>query len=186
MKDLPVGQYKLHASYLGYEDQTIEFIIVQPNQENRVNLHLRPVPLPIEEVVVTASLRSQAIKLAPASIGIITNKQLQDRQVTTFDQAFDDMPGVVVTRSTGANVQSFSIRGASEVAGGGIGNRVLLLLDGRPAIKPIAEFQFHHAVGQGRIAGGADPSDFFTTDSGTLGAKCFRKVLGIGCCADVT
>src|SRR5690606_6490425 len=34
------------------------------------------------------------------------------------------------------NVQSLSIRGSSEVAGGGIGNRVLLLLDGRPAITP--------------------------------------------------
>ncbi|MCB0627341.1 MAG: TonB-dependent receptor plug domain-containing protein, partial [Saprospiraceae bacterium] len=33
-------------------------------------------------------------------------------------------------------VQAFSIRGASEVAGGGIGNRVLLLIDGRPALSP--------------------------------------------------
>lgn len=90
----------------------------------------------LTEVVVTASQRSQAIKLAPVSIGVITNKQLLERQITTFDQAFDDMPGVVVTRSSGANVQAFSIRGASEVAGGGIGNRVLLLIDGRPALSP--------------------------------------------------
>ncbi|MEQ1743833.1 MAG: TonB-dependent receptor [Saprospiraceae bacterium] len=90
----------------------------------------------VDEVVVTASARSQAIKLAPASIGMVTAKQLQERHVTTFDQAFDAVPGVLVTRSGGANVQAFSIRGASEVAGGGIGNRVLLLIDGRPALSP--------------------------------------------------
>jgi outer membrane receptor for ferrienterochelin and colicin len=95
-----------------------------------------PIAGTIKEVVVTASSRSQAMKLAPASIGVITQKDLRTRQVTTFDQAFDEMPGVVVTRTSGTNVQAFSIRGASEVAGGGIGNRVLLLIDGRPALSP--------------------------------------------------
>ncbi|MDO8365663.1 MAG: TonB-dependent receptor plug domain-containing protein, partial [Saprospiraceae bacterium] len=133
--DLSAGRYKLAVSYLGYQELQQDFAI-QAGQIQRVVLDLKPASLAIEEVVVTASLRSQAIKLAPASIGIITSKQLQERQVTTFDQAFDEMPGVVLTRSSGANVQAFSIRGASEVAGGGIGNRVLLLIDGRPALSP--------------------------------------------------
>jgi len=128
--------YCLVASYMGYKEFKLEGISVSAGQHLRVALELQPISLAIEEFVVTASQRSQAIKLAPASIGIITSKQLQERQVTTFDQAFDEMPGVVVTRSSGANVQAFSIRGASEVAGGGIGNRVLLLIDGRPALSP--------------------------------------------------
>ncbi len=136
LSDLPEGLYTLTASYVGYQDISIENIVVVSGQVHQVKMKLQPVSLPIEEIVVTASMRSQAIKLAPASIGIITNKQLRERMVTTFDQAFDEMPGVVVTRSTGANVQAFSIRGASEVAGGGIGNRVLLLIDGRPALSP--------------------------------------------------
>lgn len=134
--DVPAGRYTLVASYLGYEDLVLENIELADGQHQRVALQLQPASLPIGEVVVTASMRSQAIKLAPASIGVVTGKQLQERQITTFDQAFDDMPGVVVTRSSGANVQAFSIRGASEVAGGGIGNRVLLLIDGRPALSP--------------------------------------------------
>jgi outer membrane receptor protein involved in Fe transport len=136
LSGLPVGQYTLVASYAGYQDMTLEQITVSAGQRQFATFALRPSPQMIEEVVVTASLRSQAIKLAPASIGVVTAKQLQERQVTTFDQAFDEMPGVVVTRSGGANVQAFSIRGASEVAGGGIGNRVLLLIDGRPALSP--------------------------------------------------
>ena len=134
--DVPAGRYTLLASYLGYEDRVLENIELTAGQAYRVTLDLQPVSRRIGEVVVTASMRSQAIKLAPASIGVVTEKQLQERQVTTFDQAFDNMPGVVVTRSSNANVQAFSIRGASEVAGGGIGNRVLLLIDGRPALSP--------------------------------------------------
>lgn len=136
LKDLPVGMYTLAISYIGYQDLTFENVVVESGKAVNLKLELKPLILPIEEIVVTASMRSQAIKLAPASIGIITSKQLQDRMVTTFDQAFDEMPGGVVTRSGGANVQAFSIRGASEVAGGGIGNRVLLLIDGRPALSP--------------------------------------------------
>ena len=136
LSELPAGQYTLQVSYVGYEDLVLRKVDISEGQRLWIPLEMQPISIAIEEVVVTASLRSQAIKLAPASIGIITNKQLQERQVTTFDQAFDDMPGVVVTRSSGANVQAFSIRGASEVAGGGIGNRVLLLIDGRPALSP--------------------------------------------------
>ncbi len=130
------GTYSLAAAYLGYKELILKDISLVAGQNLRVSLELQPISIAIEELVVTASQRSQAIKLAPASIGVITSKQLQERQITTFDQAFDEMPGVVVTRSTGANVQAFSIRGASEVAGGGIGNRVLLLIDGRPALSP--------------------------------------------------
>lgn len=134
--DLPAGTYALRVSYFGYREQMLDAVEVIPGKTTLVTAALEPELQAFTEVVVTAAARSQAIKLAPASIGVITGKELQERQVTTFDQAFDDMPGVVVTRSSGANVQSFSIRGASEVAGGGIGNRVLLLIDGRPALSP--------------------------------------------------
>lgn len=131
---LAAGRYTLLVSHLGYRD--LRLSDVAPDSLALLELALEPEPILVEEVVVTASLRSQAIQLAPASIGVISRKQMQVRSPFTFDQAFDEMPGVVVTRSSGANVQAFSIRGASEVAGGGIGNRVLLLIDGRPALSP--------------------------------------------------
>lgn len=134
--DLPAGRYTVVVSFLGYQDLVLDNVDVLPGRVVQITAALEPVAQAFTEIVVTASARSQAIKLAPASIGVITKEELQERQVTTFDQAFDDMPGVVVTRSSGTNVQAFSIRGASEVAGGGIGNRVLLLIDGRPALSP--------------------------------------------------
>ena len=130
------GTYVLLASYVGYEEERLEQVEVHAGQSTAVSFALEPMAVLAEEVVVTATLKPQAVKLAPASIGLVTSKQIRERNITTFDQAFDEVPGVVVTRSSGANVQAFSIRGASEVAGGGIGNRVLLLIDGRPAISP--------------------------------------------------
>ncbi len=121
---------------MGFQDLKMTDLEVIAGQVTRVNLALQPASLSVGEVVVTATRRSQAIRLAPASIGVITDKQIQEKGIRTFDQAFDNMPGVLVTRSGSANVQAFSIRGASEVAGGGIGNRVLLLIDGRPALSP--------------------------------------------------
>jgi outer membrane receptor for ferrienterochelin and colicin len=89
-----------------------------------------------DEVIVSATRKTQSIDLAPASVGLVTRHQLAERGTRTFDDAFHSINGVVATRSSNSNVQALSIRGASEVAGGGIGNRVLLLLDGRPAITP--------------------------------------------------
>ncbi|HLF64619.1 MAG TPA: TonB-dependent receptor [Saprospiraceae bacterium] len=133
---LPAGTYSIIGSYIGYATLRIENAIVAPDAVIEFEIRLNSTSEISPEVIITATQRSQHIHLAPASIGVVTAKDLTERQVSTFDQAFDQITGVEVTRSSGSNVQAFSIRGASEVAGGGIGNRVLLLIDGRPAISP--------------------------------------------------
>lgn len=133
---LSPDKYVLTASFLGYQETILENVEVEANKRTTVAFEMEPSSILIEEAIITATRKPQAAKLAPASVALITSEQLKEKNVTTFDQAFDETPGVVVTRSSGANVQAFSIRGASEVAGGGIGNRVLLLIDGRPAISP--------------------------------------------------
>ncbi|MFZ4428466.1 MAG: TonB-dependent receptor [Saprospiraceae bacterium] len=135
IEGLAPGTHTLIFSYLGYGELSLP-VEVLPEGNMPIEIRLEPMPLTVAEVVVTAGARAQATLLTPASIGVITAKNLRERSISTFDQAFDEMPGVVVTRSSGANVQAFSIRGASEVAGGGIGNRVLLLIDGRPSLSP--------------------------------------------------
>ncbi|MEY3368265.1 MAG: Hemin receptor precursor [Bacteroidota bacterium] len=116
LKDLPPGSYTLKASFVGYKDFVQTDVQVPAGSTVSLSVQLEYGIMLNNEVVVTASARSQAINLAPASLAVITAKQLQERQITTFDQAFDDVPGVVVTRSGNANVQTFSIRGASAVA----------------------------------------------------------------------
>lgn len=151
IEEVPVGTYALSVLYMGYQDTVLHQVQVAAGTCSRIILALQPTVLPVGEVVVSATFRSQAINLAPASIGVITNTQIRERNIRTFDQAFDEVPGVVVTRSSGANVQAFSIRGASEVAGGGIGNRVLLLIDGRPALSPESGGALWNLVPMGSI-----------------------------------
>jgi len=134
--DLPPGVYTILASYIGYNEELVTNVPVEAGKETVLTIRLSPTFLITDEVIITASRKTQSVKLAPASIGLVTQKQLQAKNILSFDQAFGDIPGIHVTRSSGANVQAFSIRGASEVAGGGIGNRVLLLVDGRPALSP--------------------------------------------------
>ncbi len=136
MTNLPPGRYTLTATCIGYELELLENVEVTEGRVTTVAFELEPVIIFGDEAIVTATRMPQSAKLAPASVALITAQQIQEKNISTFDQAFDETPGVVVTRSSNANVQAFSIRGASEVAGGGIGNRVLLLVDGRPALSP--------------------------------------------------
>ncbi len=136
------GAFEVNALY----DQGYELSIVMIGYKTQ-HLHVTPDSLPLiiklypesylsDEVVITATRKTQSVNLAPASVGVVTRQQLLERGTSTFDDAFNSINGIVATRSSLSNVQSLSIRGSSEVAGGGIGNRVLLLLDGRPAITP--------------------------------------------------
>lgn len=136
MKGLSPGSYILSASYVGYREEVTKDVEVVAGKTTTIAFELEPVAILGDEAIVTATRMPQAAKLAPASVALITSQQIKEKNITTFDQAFDEVPGVVVTRASNANVQAFSIRGASEVAGGGIGNRVLLLIDGRPALSP--------------------------------------------------
>ncbi len=125
--------YQVVFSMIGF--QTIILDTVSAS-DDPLYIEMHPESYLTKEVVVSASRKSQSLNLAPASVGLVTRKQLLQAGTNSFDDAFNGINGITVTRSSNANVQSFSIRGASEVAGGGIGNRVLLLLDGRPAITP--------------------------------------------------
>lgn len=133
---IPQGEHHVAISRIGYATIIYTCVIVLANDTTHLSVPILPEAVKADQIVVTASRKAQALNLAPASVVIVTSEQIAQKQLQTFDQAVDDVPGVVVTRSSGSNVQSLSIRGASETAGGGTGNRVLLLIDGRPALSP--------------------------------------------------
>ena len=130
---LTENKYGITFSMIGYQTYHLE---IDPRESDPLFIEMQPEVYLTDEVVISASRKSQSLSLAPASAAIIHNADLQELNARSFDDAFHGINGIQVTRSSGSNVQALSIRGASEVAGGGIGNRVLLLLDGRPAITP--------------------------------------------------
>ena len=134
--NVPPGTYQVLATYLGYEAAQSDPFELADAGLQVINLQLEVGASNVESVVVTAARRPQTALNAPASVQILDRKEIQSQNLSTFDQALDQAVGVQVTRSSAGNIQAVSIRGASEVAGGGIGNRVLLLIDGRPALSP--------------------------------------------------
>ncbi len=130
LENLPSGTVHLTFTMIGF--QTSHVLA----HTSPIEVKLHPEIYLADEIVISATKKTQSLHLAPASVSVVTQAALTAKGIRSFDDAFHDVSGIQVTRSSGSNVQSLSIRGASETAGGGIGNRVLLLLDGRPAITP--------------------------------------------------
>ena len=127
------GTYRLVASRLGYAMHD-ENVVIASGKLLAHSIALHPTEIDGEAVTVTATRREQTAQMAPASVVILNARDLRERSVVTFDQALEMVPGIAVYRASGVSVQSLSIRGSSDVAGGGVGNRVLLMIDGRPAL----------------------------------------------------
>jgi len=128
------GRYLVRVHYVGHtpweravtlNGGTPPLRIVLPTSEIRS-----------EDVVVTASRRPEATSAASVSIDVVSTEELNYRNATTVDQALETANGLQVFRSHSVATNTVSIRGSSDVLGGGVGNRVLLLVDGRPALLP--------------------------------------------------
>lgn len=126
--------YKVTISRLGYKKLVLNEVRVTPGKTTSINVFLTPVDIEIDRINVTATKTELTLKQTPSSISIVTSDDIKKRNILTFDNVLDRIEGVTVFRTSGINVQGLSIRGSSDVAGGGIGNRVLLLLDGRPSL----------------------------------------------------
>ena len=129
------GSYKLTIRRIGYEDQIFKNMQVGSAATPKfLRIPLKPTAINADEVIITATRREQTAQMAPASVAIVSTSQLRNSPVRTFDQVLESVPGISIYRSSDVSVQSLSIRGSSDVAGGGVGNRVLLTIDGRPAL----------------------------------------------------
>lgn len=131
--ELTTGEYKITVSRLGYQTQSIE-ISIKSGEVKSLNIYMSESRLEIETVNVTATRTELTLQNTPSSLSIISSEEIKNRNSLTFDQVLEKIQGITVNRTSGINLSSLSIRGSSDVAGGGIGNRVLLLLDGRPSL----------------------------------------------------
>lgn len=127
------GKYKITVSSIGYKDFENE-ILVFNDSTTVFNIFLELSPVETDRINVTSTKTEVTLQQTPSSISIVTSEEIARKNVLTFDNVLEEVQGVTINRSNGINVSSLSIRGSSDVAGGGIGNRVLLLLDGRPAL----------------------------------------------------
>lgn len=132
-RNLEPGNYDIKVTCMGYEDYTNK-VIIENSKTTTLNIFLKVAEIEIEKINVTSTKTEVTLQQTPSSISIVTSDEIRKKNIQTFDNVLEQVQGVTLNRSSGINVNSLSIRGSSDVAGGGIGNRVLLLLDGRPSL----------------------------------------------------
>ena len=122
------GRYRLFVSLVGYAPDTLPALDVPPNDTLRVAVTMRAVALDLPGIVVTASRAPERAEEAPASVAVLRGDEILRRNVTTVDGALAFVPGVTFNGSG-----QMDIRGSTGSAGG-VGSRVLMLVDGHPAL----------------------------------------------------
>ena len=93
-----------------------------------LDLTLRPAPLELPSLMVTANRRVEELDRAEASVAIMPGEAQIQRNVVTLDQALPFVSGVTFNGR-----DNVDIRGSTGFARG-VGSRVLMLLDGHPAL----------------------------------------------------
>ncbi len=126
VKKLPPGIYTLRVSYIGY-DIARATVAVFADSTSRADFALQPAVLEGAQVVVTATRQVEEIQTATVSVSALTNEAAMRRQPLRIDAALESIPGVSLV---GENVNVRNSTGYTR----GLGSRVLILLDGVPAL----------------------------------------------------
>ena len=124
--EVPPGTYAVEALLVGYGPARRE-VEISPGDTTKVVLKLEERPLKLPPVVVTATKKAQPLREVPISTSVVGKDELRARPAQTLDQVLRYVPGVELK---GGEVGIRASTGYSQ----GAGSRVLLLVDGAPAI----------------------------------------------------
>ncbi len=124
---LPPGRYTVRVVAMGYVTAVQADVDVAAGRTRTLDFSLTTSPVALPGVVVTASRETQQIRESPASVSVITQQQITQRDVTSLTQVLPYASGVTYIDGT------LDIRGAVGLSGG-VGSRVLLMIDGHPLI----------------------------------------------------
>ncbi len=130
ISNIPIGNYTLRAMFIGYKNLEKE-IWVEADQVYTIDIILESSAIELQETRVTAEKRKEKITGAPASIDIITSRDLKGKTTTNMGAYLKGLKGIDFT-SSGINNYSISVRGFNS----SFNTRLLTLSDGRVANIP--------------------------------------------------
>ena len=128
--NVPAGRYILVCFYMGY-DSYRKPIKINPDEDYEFDVSLTPSVIELQETKVTAKKRQQKITEAPASVEIVSNRDIRRQSTTNIGSYLKGMKGVDFT-SSGINNYSITVRGFNS----SFSTRLLTLTDGRVANIP--------------------------------------------------
>lgn len=103
---VPPGNYTLVAKYIGYQDEEMSNIKVQPDQTFKLDFKLKPVVLKGETVTITAQAEGQLAAInqqltSKEIVNIISEAKIQELPDVNAAEAIGRLPGVSLIRSSG-------------------------------------------------------------------------------------
>lgn len=125
--DLMQESTNLTFSHIGYKTVYKQNI----KQNDYTEVYLTESPIPLEQIVVTATLTPQPTWEVPAMVSVIDSIKLCSQSALNIDNYLRTVPGLYIDRSNGV----FSKNAAVTMRGLDGSNRVLILYDGAPLNK---------------------------------------------------
>lgn len=123
--NLPAGTYTARISYVGYVDQTITGITVSNGQTTTLDITLAP-GVSLNPVVISASKAQEKVTDAPASIQVVTSRDLRNVSTATATDYVKGLTAVDVAQQ-GVASQTVVTRGFNNIFSGSL----LVLTDNR-------------------------------------------------------
>ncbi|MBI9072985.1 MAG: TonB-dependent receptor [Melioribacteraceae bacterium] len=116
IKNIPVGEVTIKASYLGYESKT-EVVEILPNKTIMIEIELEHVSIEGEEVVVTAQAAGQMAAInqqlnSNQIVNVVSSAKIQEIPDANAAETVGRLPGVSIIRSGGEG-NKVVIRGLS-------------------------------------------------------------------------
>ena len=96
--NIPIGSYTVIAMFIGYETLEKE-IWIRNNQEYIIDIKLNPSAIELQETKVTAEKRKEKITEAPASIEIISSRDIKRETATNMGSYLKGLKGIDFTSS---------------------------------------------------------------------------------------
>jgi len=121
------GAYTLRVLAVGYAPGLRDSVSVRAGATAEVVIELEQVALQLPGIDVTASGGTREIAEAPVSVAVLEHEELEKFDPIQLPDVLPYIPGVEM------NHGSVDVRGSSGMSEG-IGSRVLVLLDGHPAL----------------------------------------------------
>ena len=82
ISNIPFGRYTLKVMFIGYENLEKEIIILKNDQEYIMDIKLKSSSIELQETKVTAEKRKDKVTGAPASIEIVTSRDIKGKNTT--------------------------------------------------------------------------------------------------------
>ena len=137
---IPMGDYVLSASYMGFKSYEKKLNIQDQNNLN-INIRMIPEAIKMETYVVTASRRRERVEDAPAAISVISKAEIRRESNTNLGDYLKGTKGIDFTQS-GIDSYNMTARGFNS----SFSSRLLTLTDGRMANVPSLRLTAYNVI----------------------------------------